>query len=519
MPPGDTDSSYHFSRHRKLEDNVRPEMVDFYRRTRPLVFVNPDSDVSQAGKMEEEAVYDGGGVFRQNKSYIAFDKDGRKDVKFKGIARSTRELLGPEHFDNPREGEPDPLVSSWRLGPTPAGDLVLNVNSRSLPSRINFKRRTLVRKKFCKKRKGIFFTFFLSESILLDPPEMMARTAAFGRLVAWIRSAGRERPSDPEILSRARKYGVRRSDRSVLEEVKRALGNSARFREVRRPRPARYQRIFRLPFRCIFLDLAFMNKRFRKQNGGNKGFLIAACAHTNTIGAVPFAKKDTEALYAALVELLDTSALTDVVEVLTDGESALRSSELRSRLRRERGIRFVVLSSRSKAYYAERALRYVRTNLSKAMAETESANWTRHLPEVIGRHNRARVRGTKFRRVDVGRDNLAEFMEELYDIGDWHTLPGISRVSDDTLGPRGERAFRFANGESVLAVRGLVGEEGPYRKPSAEGYFSKTVYRVHKRLLATTKDLTMLPSELRLKKRTMSKFLNFFFSSSFQFTD
>lgn len=347
----------------------------------------------------------------------------------------------------------------------------------------------------------------------------MRRTAAFGRLLSWIRASGGKRPSDEVILGKARKLGVRGPGKTVLHEVKAVLGKSARFREVRRPRPASYQRIFRVPFRCIFVDLAFMNKSIRRHNGGKKGFLIAACAHTNTLGAVPFAKKDIASLYEALVELLDTSALTHVVEVLTDGESALRSASLREKLRRERGIRFVVLSSRSKAYYAERAVRYVRTNLSRLMAETDSKNWTRHLPEVIRRHNRRVVSGTKFRRLDVDRHNLSEFMEELYDIRDWHVLPGISRASDESLGPAGAaRAFRFARGEAVLAVRSLVGEEGPYRKPSAQGYFSKTVYRIHTRLLATTKDLTMVPSE-DLTEKSLASIVLTFFSSFFQFTD
>ncbi len=109
------------------------------------MFLDPLSDLAQAGKMEEERVYTGGAVFRQNKSYIAYDDDGRKDVKFKGVSRSAREALEPAHFGPPRESQPEPLVSSWRLAPTTAGELVLNVASRVLPSRINFKRRTLVR--------------------------------------------------------------------------------------------------------------------------------------------------------------------------------------------------------------------------------------------------------------------------------------------------------------------------------------------------------------------------------------
>ncbi len=125
------------------------------------MFLDPLSDLAQAGKMEEERVYSGGAVFRQNKSYIAYDQDGCKDVKFKGVSRSAREALEPAHFGPPREGRTDPLVSSWRLSPTPAGELVLNVASRILPSRVNYKRCTLVSRCKTESRDRVFLYFFL----------------------------------------------------------------------------------------------------------------------------------------------------------------------------------------------------------------------------------------------------------------------------------------------------------------------------------------------------------------------
>ena len=124
------------------------------------MFLDPLSELTQAGKMEEERVYSGGAVFRQNKSYIAFDEDGRKDVKFKGVSRSAREALEPAHFGPPGERSDEPLVSSWRLSPMPAGELVLNVASRILPSRVNYKRCTLVSRRETESRDRVFLYFF-----------------------------------------------------------------------------------------------------------------------------------------------------------------------------------------------------------------------------------------------------------------------------------------------------------------------------------------------------------------------
>ena len=325
----------------------------------------------------------------------------------------------------------------------------------------------------------------------------MTAKAGLARLLSWARSLGTP-PSDSDVLRQAKKFGVRRTDRQLVELARRTYNGAARFKELRRPRPGNYQRVYRVPFRTVFLDLAFMNKTLRRHNGGNVGFLLAVCAHTNLLGAVPFAKRDVDGLYEAIALLLDTSPLSDVVEILTDGESALRSAEVRRRLRRDRGIRFVVLGSRSKAYKAERYIRYVRTNLSKLMAGDGSKNWTARLAGVLARHNKARVEGTRFRRVDVDRSSFPDFMEEAYGISDWHALPGLARVTDAGI-PGVERAFLFRKGQRVIADRKLVGEGGPYPKPSAEGYFSGRAYRVHRRSLATTKDLGLVPSEERTK--------------------
>ena len=338
------------------------------------------------------------------------------------------------------------------------------------------------------------------------------------RLLSWARSASRP-PSNEEVLAQARKFGVRRPDRQLVDLARKAYNGAARFKELRRPRPPSYQRVFRVPFRTVFLDLAYMNKKLRRHNGGNAGFLLGVCAHTNLLGAVPFARRDLDSLYKAIGLLLDTSPLSEVVEILTDGETALRSADFRRRLWSERGVRFVVLGSRSKAYKAERYIRYVRTQLSKTMAAEGSKNWIRSLPAVLARHNEARMEGTRFRRVDVDRGSLPEFMEEAYGIPDWHALPGLTRVTDVSLGPAADRAFRFERGQRVIADRRLVGEGGPYPKPSQDGYFSGRAYRVHKRLLATTKDLGMVASEGGGGGEKTRPDRNASLLSSFQYTD
>ncbi len=149
----DTDSNYVIHTFKKLEEHVRPEMHGLFQRTKHLMYAEPESNHTQAGKMEIEAQYDGGGIFRSAKSYSLFNSDGSKSNKMKGVARHVRDQMDPiMHFG----AKPDKtwLTSYWRMGPTPAHTIGMSVTCRRLVSSCNLKRHVFVRFFFSISIKG-----------------------------------------------------------------------------------------------------------------------------------------------------------------------------------------------------------------------------------------------------------------------------------------------------------------------------------------------------------------------------
>ena len=312
-------------------------------------------------------------------------------------------------------------------------------------------------------------------------------------VTTWTRSgASQKAPAEPLGTTgpgNARRR--RKKDRSEL------IRDMRRFTELRKPNPTPYQRLFgAVPYACAFLDLAFMKRGEHVANGGNRGFLCACEEHSNAIDAEPIKNKKLETLRTAMSKILNRGKLGPVVAVIADRETALKSPKFRGWLAKEHGVRMHFVSSRSKSFRSERAIRSVRTWLSKKMALAGSRNWVRFLPEVVDAHNAKKVKGTNFSPAEVDRENLSEFLRQKYGVGDWHALSVTHRLDADDMA-RPDLVFKFKEGELVAADRKMVGEVGEpgFDKKSARGYFSKKLYRIHKRVLATTKDLEGVQSE------------------------
>ena len=139
----DTDSSFLIHVFPRLEDNVRKRQRALYEVTKERIFACPDSLQTQAGKMEREATWDGGAVFRANKAYSVYNADGSRNNKLKGVARRLRDAMLPERDYDPQPGK-EPVASYWRMGPTPSHDIDMSVISRKLVSGCNIKRRVHV---------------------------------------------------------------------------------------------------------------------------------------------------------------------------------------------------------------------------------------------------------------------------------------------------------------------------------------------------------------------------------------
>ncbi len=139
----DTDSTYNAHVHPEIDDDVRESQRGIYELTKDRIFADPGSQQTQAGKMEREARWDGGGQFRGNKSYSVYNADGSRSNKLKGVARRVRDAMDPTRDYDPSPGK-EPITSFWRMGPTRSHEVGLSVISRKLVSGCNIKRRVHV---------------------------------------------------------------------------------------------------------------------------------------------------------------------------------------------------------------------------------------------------------------------------------------------------------------------------------------------------------------------------------------
>ena len=226
------------------------------------------------------------------------------------------------------------------------------------------------------------------------------------------------------------------------------------------------------------------------------GFLAASTEHTNALDAQPIKNRKLETLYAALTAVLDRRRLGPVVRIVADRETALRSPVFRKRLERERGLPLHFVSTRSKSYRSERAIRSIRTWLSKEMERTGTKNWVRALPRVLARHNETKIRGTDFSPSEITRKTFPMFMRQKYNVESMYPLATTHRVDAVDMA-RPDLVFKFNRDQLVRADRGLVGEVGEkgFDKKSALGYFSRRKFRIHRRVLATSKDLRAVQSK------------------------
>ena len=151
----DTDSIMLFLSSANLRECVKEGRLDEFEQIHREIFVDPRSDVTQAGRLKLEGFYQSG-FFRSVKSYVLNpfpNDDTKRVVKSKGIAKIIREKLPNEafyiddkqcHLHNPKRGQKrkqeDMFFQSLCLHPTMGDQIFLSVKRRRMANAINCKR-------------------------------------------------------------------------------------------------------------------------------------------------------------------------------------------------------------------------------------------------------------------------------------------------------------------------------------------------------------------------------------------
>ncbi len=308
--------------------------------------------------------------------------------------------------------------------------------------------------------------------------------------------------TDGEIAEVARKKGV--SPPPTEEETRRFRSHFAplvRFGDQRTPRPAAYQTIVATPPLTYQVDVAFMTPaaRLKRLNDGNFGFLLAVEVHSKKAAAVPMRRKDEAAFEEAILALLQTTAVTDVQQLQSDAEPVLVSERFARKMRRQYGIDFVYLRTRSKAAVAERMIRTVKTRLSTLMKLNATERWLDFLVPTINQMNRQPATSDGLKRKDVTAENVERVvLENVGGAGavDLPSLRATASVSGTSLlEETANRVFKFDLGQAVLVSRKVLEPDRKFRKASIEGQFGEGRYVVAERRLARTRRMTMVPGE------------------------
>ncbi len=298
--------------------------------------------------------------------------------------------------------------------------------------------------------------------------------------------------TDGELKLFAQKKGVSltESDLAIYRET---WPDLIRYSDMRMTADPPFETILNAKYATLFLDLAFIGEP--RHNSNFVGFVLACEVFTHTLGAIPFKKRTMPALEEAIEKLIRLTTLDEVVLILSDKETSLYSPQFAKKLRERYGIIIRYMPPPKKAYLAERYIRFVKTRLSACMQVANTLNWIDMLSPLINHWNSQIVEGTKFRRKDVDRNNIFDFLEQKYDIKDFHSLLNVTRIGSLKSKKWREEIFQFEEGERVLVNARLTGQRGVFYKTSVKGHFSPTVYIIKRRYLGTTKKLGLVPGK------------------------
>ena len=146
--------------------------------------------------------------------------------------------------------------------------------------------------------------------------------------------------------------------------------------------------------------------------------------------------------------------------------------------------------ARSKAYAAERAIRYLKDRLGTALALNDKSdrNWLKHLDGIVADYNEKLVKGSKkLRRKDVNKFNVNELLAEKYNVKDFTPMHNTSVLANFSAPMLKAIPFKHQVGAKVLLSKSANYKlkTDKFAKSSAEGSYSKKVYEIDQVFLKT----------------------------------
>ena len=128
------------------------------------MFVDPNSKITQDGKLKLEGVYKAG-FFKSVKNYIVIpfeNSEYEQEIKSRGMPSVVKNLLTPHHFRTDNFYSENLFFQYYKLHPTIGGEqMLISLQKRRMTNSLNCKRKIVFETDSNKpKRVSTIFVFF-----------------------------------------------------------------------------------------------------------------------------------------------------------------------------------------------------------------------------------------------------------------------------------------------------------------------------------------------------------------------
>lgn len=512
-----------------LEDLVEKKYLEDFRQNRHKYFEDPTSRLHQGGKLKLDYLGTKS-LFYAVKAYLIVDETSSGELRrFKGCSRLVQNSLPQESFEVVEE---QPLLYSNRhkLMPTQGFQMVMKHETRKIVTSVSLKRRfdvsvssTSICRAVLSNFIPIFFFRLYRIQLLCNMPDPLIPNP---KLETFFNNSLKK--GELVTLSSLKRFAKKeriKVDTGTLRRLRRRFKFALMFSKTRQKNP-RHMAAAQIPSHgMVFIDHASIFPSYAIQNRQRKGIIIACEYLSNCIYAVPVTSRSKENWYKAVREIIEESPISGIRTFICDKEGAVFSPHFQTRIQNEYGISFEFPTTNSKAYLAECFIRHVREAISKSIkarkkdGDKNYRTWITVLPTILSSFNNKKIAHTRFRRKDVDKSNMLEFLDELHKMKDSTMSFNMGNISGRSIRhTRWKNAvFKFPIGSKVLVNRRKLpgGGSKVFNKPSRDGGYDPEVFVIAEQRLKRGNHLYLVPGKAKHNSSLFqppTRFYFFFFS-------
>ena len=289
------------------------------------------------------------------------------------------------------------------------------------------------------------------------------------------------------------KSGIANPGRKALESLRYRLRFTAFFSEKRLP--LQYMGAAIQKYGTVMVDMGFFRPDLKTQNGGCVAFLVGVECLSSKLSVVPCKNATQRSWERAIVTMLET-AFDHISVVVSDRDSSVTGQAFQARMRRDYGLSWIFLKSRSKSYRAEIMIKFVKRRCSIALEAAVEAgersgkkpnlNWVELLPGILDDYNGREIPGSGgLTRDSVNKRNYMDLLERLWGSRD-AAGSSLNLAQSSNYSPRIAKAlWRYQVGDRVLLSKAsdYSRKTGKFTKRSVTGSFGPEVHTVTGRKL------------------------------------